>query len=199
MRKLIFLLIVIQFSLKSFSQDTLRKISGEFYIVTVTEVSDENVKYKKYSNLEGPIYVVSKNEIEYIHYKNGEIETYNKKKPNLNSENTEDLFVLLTKKGNKVYVDSKNRNAIIHARSELQIWGYWIIVDRKEDADFILNFNIRFGGLGDAFGNANFVDPKTNKILKSTKQENTITSWDINPKRGVIIRIIDRDIKTLFN
>ena len=112
-------------------------------------------------------------------------------------EDTE-LFEKLTKKNNKVYIDSENANAIIHATNAIGIWGYWIITKYKEEADFILKFNIRFAGLGDAFGSAQFIHPLNNRILNTTKEVNTIMGWDLNTKRGVINKIVKKEIKPLF-
>ena len=50
----------------------------------------------------------------------------------------------------------------------LLVSGYWIITKNKEEADFILKFNIRFAGLGDAFGSAQFIYPKND--IKNNKR-----------------------------
>ncbi len=36
-------------------------------------------------------------------------------------------------------------------------------------------------------------------ILKSNKEVNTITSWDMNTKRGVINKIVAKEIKPLYS
>jgi len=104
----------------------------------------------------------------------------------------------LTKKNNKVYIDSENKNAIIHASNAIGIWGYWIITKKKEEADFILKFNIRFSGIGDAFGNAQFINPKNDMVLETTEEVNTIMGWDFNTKRGVINKIVKKRIIPMF-
>ncbi len=98
-----------------------------------------------------------------------------------------------------MYITSENKNAIIHATNAIDIWGYWKTTKDKEKADFILKFNIRFGGLGDGFGNAQFIYPNNGDIIKITKEVNTFTSWDINPKRAVINKIIRKEIIPLFD
>jgi len=59
------------FSLKANAQDTLYTVAGEKICAKVTEITETELKYKKTSNLDGPTYVVNKNTIALIEYKNG--------------------------------------------------------------------------------------------------------------------------------
>ena len=192
---------LLMFTTYLYSQDTIRTTAGKELIAKVTEVNSEEIKFKKYSNINGPLYRLSINEIISITYMNGETEMLVNSKIEKNLENILDdteLFEKLTVKNNKVYIYSENTNAIIHATNTIGIWGYWIITKNKEEADFILRFNIRFAGIGDAFGSAQFINPKNDKILKTTKEVNTIWSWDFNTKRGVVNKIVKKEIKPLF-
>jgi len=54
-----------------FSQDTIYTRSGSVIAAKVTEINQDEVKYKKAANPDGPTYVVNKNEIALIEYKNG--------------------------------------------------------------------------------------------------------------------------------
>lgn len=58
------------------AQDVIVKKDGSTIISKVLEIDDTNVKYKKYSNLKGPLYVIKKVEILSINYQNGEIEKF---------------------------------------------------------------------------------------------------------------------------
>jgi len=184
-----------------YSQDTIQTTSGKEIIAKVTEVSSKEIKFKKYNNLDGPTYNLNKNEIISIVYLNGETEVFTKVKtaenPIKELSDTE-LFEKLTKKNNKVYIDSDNANAIIHATNIIGIWGYWAITKNKEEADFILKFNIRYTAIGDAFGSAQFINPKNGRILKTTKEMNTFMNLDFNTKRGVINKIVKKGIKPMF-
>jgi len=108
------------------------------------------------------------------------------------------LFEKITKRNNKVFIYSENTNAIIHATNAIEKWGYWRVTKNKEEADFILKFNVRFAGLGDAWGYAQFIAPDNNTVLKTTKEVNTMTGWDLNTKRGVINKIVRKEIKPMF-
>ncbi len=109
-----------------------------------------------------------------------------------------DDFSQLTKAKNKVFIEATDKNVIIHATKALGAWGYWIITDKKEEADFILNFSYQFTGLGDVFGYAEFVNPENGNVLKTTKEVNSMMSMDFNAKRAVINKLVKKEIKPLF-
>ena len=58
-------------------QDVLITNEGEEVLVKVFEVSHDDIKYKKYSNLEGPIYTMFKSDVFMIKYENGERDVFN--------------------------------------------------------------------------------------------------------------------------
>ena len=64
------------FSFFSFSQDEIILNTGEKIKVVVTEVDKKQVKYKKHSNPEGPVFVVNKRDVSKIVYKNGEEDVF---------------------------------------------------------------------------------------------------------------------------
>lgn len=65
------------FAMVSFAQDVIVKKDGTTILSKVEEVSDTQVKYKKYSNLNGPTYSVNVIDLQCINYENGEKETFN--------------------------------------------------------------------------------------------------------------------------
>src|SRR5690349_11728575 len=58
------------------SQDTLALKSGEREPVIVHEITLTEVSYKKYLNLEGPLYTIPKTNVEYVRYQNGDREFF---------------------------------------------------------------------------------------------------------------------------
>ncbi len=72
---LIFLLIA--FSFDSFAQDIIYKKDGSKEEVKIILVGDTEIQYKKFSNPDGPVYSVGKDDILLITYQNGEYETIN--------------------------------------------------------------------------------------------------------------------------
>lgn len=58
------------------AQDTLYTISGQKIPAKVIEINSTEIKYKKATNLDGPVYVVDKTDVALIEYKNGTKELY---------------------------------------------------------------------------------------------------------------------------
>lgn len=75
MKKLLFLFLVISNVINS--QDVITKNNGEDIKSKVLEVGEESIKYKKFSNLNGPTYTLKKSEILMIRYENGEKDIFN--------------------------------------------------------------------------------------------------------------------------
>lgn len=59
------------------AQDIITQRDGTDIQAKVTEVGISQISYKKYSNLDGPTYIIGKNDILMITYENGEREMYN--------------------------------------------------------------------------------------------------------------------------
>jgi hypothetical protein len=64
------------FSSLSFSQDKLYKQNGQVLNVKVVEIASSEIKYKLYTNLDGPIYVLETDRIKKLIYENGKTETF---------------------------------------------------------------------------------------------------------------------------
>ena len=79
-----FIIIILFFCGKIFSQDTISFKNGLQQAVKVSEVGSNEIKYQRWDNLTGPIYVTDKNEINSIKYSNGVTERYDLKDPKLN-------------------------------------------------------------------------------------------------------------------
>lgn len=66
------------------AQDVVVKKDGSTILAKVLEVNQDNIKYKKYSNQNGPTYTISISDIMSVNYENGDKEDYS------NSSNTND-------------------------------------------------------------------------------------------------------------
>ena len=75
MRKL-FLLLAVS-ALNVYAQDVIVKKDGSTILSKVLEVNPNDVKYKKFSNQNGPTYTIDKSELMSINYQNGEHENFN--------------------------------------------------------------------------------------------------------------------------
>ncbi|MBP5541923.1 MAG: hypothetical protein J6X88_09775 [Bacteroidales bacterium] len=68
----------------------------------------------------------------------------------------EDIHGCLITKGNKVYIPTDSRNeaecvAQKYIKMKVQEWGYWIVVDKIEQAHFVLQYVIESKGLDWAY------------------------------------------------
>ena len=59
-----------------FAQDVIVKKDGSTILSKVVEIGSAEVKYKKFSNQNGPTYTITKAEIKTINYENGERDTF---------------------------------------------------------------------------------------------------------------------------
>jgi hypothetical protein len=71
MKTTVVLIIAFLFSIRLLSQDTLYTKEGKVISGKVIEITQNDIKFKKSSNLDGPLYVISKSEVVVIEYKNG--------------------------------------------------------------------------------------------------------------------------------
>ncbi|MBI3510345.1 MAG: hypothetical protein HY064_06755 [Bacteroidetes bacterium] len=58
----------------AFAQDKIYKVGGDIIAAKVTEVGTSEIKYKKWDNMDGPVYVIAKTEVIKIVYENGSVE-----------------------------------------------------------------------------------------------------------------------------
>ena len=87
MRIIKFLSVVVlaMFSVIAHAQDVIVKKDGNTITSKVTEITSSEIKYKKFSNQNGPTYTIGKNEVNYINYENGEREQMNTSISNINT------------------------------------------------------------------------------------------------------------------
>lgn len=74
--KQLFVFSLLLCSASAFAQDVIVKQDGSTILSKVIEIGTEEVKYKKFSNPDGPTYNIRKADIMTINYENGEKETF---------------------------------------------------------------------------------------------------------------------------
>lgn len=67
------------------AQDLITTKNGEDIQAKVLEVSSTEIKYKKFSNLDGPTFVINKNEVLMVRYENGEKDIFAEEPSSLNT------------------------------------------------------------------------------------------------------------------
>jgi hypothetical protein len=82
MKKVLFLILAVVFFVKSgFSQDVIVTKSGESIRAKILEVTEENISYKKYKDMEGATFILKKENIKLISWENGDVDDYEKALP----------------------------------------------------------------------------------------------------------------------
>ena len=72
MKKFTFSIMLIMLSaLLAQGQDLITKVNGEDIYAKIIEVGQSEIKYKRFDNLEGPIFTVAKREVLMVRYENG--------------------------------------------------------------------------------------------------------------------------------
>ena len=122
MRKLV-VLALFAYSGAIFAQDVIVKKDGSTIISKVLEVDKKTIKYKKFSNLEGPTYSVDVEEITSINYENGERDVFTE--TNKKTENTSTTAPAPTgaseasRKINEDYLNSYNNYSVKYASDKV--------------------------------------------------------------------------------
>ena len=123
-------LFLILFTNVVFAQDVILLQNGDEINAKVTEIGESGIKYKKFSNLDGPVYSKSFNEIFYIKYSSGEKEIYNDKNE-----------LKLTSSEN---ISARNKRTLVAGASVIDFTNTF------ENDDFYsttsVNFNLGLGG-----------------------------------------------------
>ena len=97
--KLVLLLLIIFLGNKSFSQDNMILKNGNEVLSKVLEVGANQIKYKKWNNIDGPTYTILKSEIFMIKYKKGSKDVFGNSSGETNNNHQTDTTI---NKGNRI-------------------------------------------------------------------------------------------------
>lgn len=140
MKKLLLTLFLLISVFGLFAQDSILKINGETISAKVLEIGTDNVKYKKFSNIDGPLYSISKDEIKEILFKNGDKESFinslNKTKDSLLKDSRRSVFI-------KTTTDSDMRPTQEVWKEEIERCSQLKKVNSQEESDLIFEFSIK--------------------------------------------------------
>lgn len=80
------IIFLFEFTFLATAQDVILKNDNSTILSKVLELNDIEIKYKKWSNQDGPTYTIKCQEVKSITYQNGEVETFSTEKPSSVSE-----------------------------------------------------------------------------------------------------------------
>ena len=110
MKTLKFFLIIALLCVSGFAkaQDVIVKKDNSTILSKVIEINSSEIKYKKWSNLDGPIYSIYRTEVLSINYQNGEVEYFNDNPDNQGFNKQEQCNITrgyMERKGKHLYLN----------------------------------------------------------------------------------------------
>ena len=143
------------------AQDVIVKKDGSTILSKVLEVGQNEIKYKKYDNVDGPIYTIKKSELQSINYQNGAKDTFsapvsedNRYLPNNQNDGTQqynDRALLLIDKASHNPKKKANKQLLIGLLGGGIIGGVGIATSAGEGGT---ERGAIFGGIGVAWAAA---------------------------------------------
>ncbi len=129
MKTLGILTFMVLYSTFGFSQDTLYTKEGQTINGKVTEVTQDQIKYKKASNPDGPSYVISTSDVVLIHYKNGSKDVFQNQQNSSGNAATANSNQNNNGYADPVYVNTRpNVNVVVGGAPYIAytpFWGGW--------------------------------------------------------------------------
>ena len=103
-----FLALFLLCSVTLFAQDIIVQNNGNTILSKVIEIGSTEVKYKKFSNLNGPTYTIAKAEILVINYENGEKESFSNAQSSGSVVNSNNIGKRILSDNELLKVDANN-------------------------------------------------------------------------------------------
>ena len=97
----------------------------------------------------------------------------------------------MTAQGNKVFVTANHQYTKEHAVRYLEEWGYWTVVKKREQADFVLQIISEPIMVSEHKAYAIINEPVSGKARYRTGTVNTIASISYHGRKAVVRRLID--------
>lgn len=145
-----FLFLILIFAQSIAAQDTIyTKSDSSLILANILEVNPDNLKYKKHSNIDGPLYTIEKNKISKVVFENGDVETYSQEDPSVKKVNRQPNTKLVS--GSRLFITYKDiddkRNvdasdAISMLKSALEDKTSCLVVNTIDEADFAVELNV---------------------------------------------------------
>jgi len=132
MKKIILIIISISLYINMFSQDSIRFINNSTIAAKIFEVSTTDIKYHRFDNLDGPQYIVNKQDIRYIKFANGTVDSIRVEaakstiEPNLEYKNETANSSTTSTDAPKIII---KRNRLVYNNRGLGEAKLWMLID----------------------------------------------------------------------
>lgn len=182
-----------------YTQDIITKKDGSDIKAKVYEVTQTDIKYKRFESPDGPLYTMSKSDILIIRYKDGTKDIFAEKeasKEHKETVNTSQTNAERLGKGKKVFIVTFDNAIAVHGIKALKNWGYWKICEEKEDADILIDFIVERKGL--AFKcHIEIINPITKGVIIKTSNSICYAADYGNPKKAAIEENVKQKLRPL--
>ncbi|WP_310993742.1 hypothetical protein [Aequorivita marina] len=184
-KKCIFLLCLLMLSIGAVAQDLMVKSDGEEIEVKVLEITPDNIKFKKQSNIDGPLYIVNKSEVKEIIFENGDKEVFPTTFKAVDSRKA--IFV-------KTTADSKTAPSQDLWKAEIERHSSLRKVNKEEEADLIFEFRLR-RAMGEARVSVVVYDSNNKELWKSKRYRGTTNVFNrMSPTFHGIRKCMDKGV-----
>ncbi len=171
------------FSFVGFGQDIIVKKNGWTINSKVIEITQTEIKYKRFDNLDGPIITIPKDDILVISYENGTREVINptsrpvttsvKSTDNSTTVNSNDDEIFERNKQllqyyKKVFVTSDEPHLRDYSTDYIRDMHRWEIVKNRSAAELVIDIKGSEVFKNEFVGHAEFLNPKTNEVFYKT-------------------------------
>jgi hypothetical protein len=118
--------------INGFSQDSIRFMNNNIIAAKIFEVSTTDIKYHRFDNLNGPQYIVNKQDIRYIKFANGTVDsirvevTKSTTEPNLEQKNETANLPTTSTDAPKIII---KRNRLVYNNRGLGEAKLWMLID----------------------------------------------------------------------
>jgi hypothetical protein len=201
-KRTLYIILLSLTTLGASAQDVILTTTGELIPAKIIEVGDAVIKYYKFDNQSGPLYIKNTATVQIITYANGSVDKFNTKVVVLDDSLVNVAPEKLLKKGNNVFVeipDEASRAGERYFLDALRDWGYWNIVTDEKEAHFIIEFNIDKKAMLDKAAFVVFKTRSKKEFKESdTYRASTSAFSGYNAFRAVSIKIVDKYFRREF-
>lgn len=159
MKKISAIFLFLLYVTVSFAQDVIIETSGTRTEAKILTVNDEEISYKRFSNLNGPTYTKKIEKIARIEYENGDVDEFDGRAETdgniwgdatLPDMDYDSYKGFLMAPGNVVYIPDGRTDyekaAVRYLREKIAGDGFWKLAARKEQAHFLIVYEVETKG-----------------------------------------------------
>lgn len=191
MKKIFTLFIALMLTAMTYAQDVIIETSGTRTEAKILTVNDEEISYKRFSNLNGPTYTKKIEKIATIEYENGDVDDFDGQAetegniwgdatlPDLDYDSYKGF---LLDKGNVVYIPNAETEyeqvAVQYLRKRIASDGFWKLAVKKSQAHFQIVYEVDLKGRDKVKQTyLQRMDPYTKKELAKFDASNLFGDW----------------------